>query len=475
MKTERTGGHDREQNMAKKKESPSLRTPKKTTTDHPQKIRRVLRVVAYNALFTFAGLILIAIAGEIYLRLTTRNIAILREVSGKSILGEVYLRLTTPPTLISNSVPKQFVQGVGLLLKPNTEVRYTDNIDYFTISRTNSLGFLDREPISPERASASCHIAMIGDSFVEAKQVSIANKFHVRLEELAARHLPHLDITTSAFGRSATGQINQLPFYDEFARHLSPKLVVLVFVNNDFANNSTLLYALSMGIHPDRQPPYVTAARDVAGTIKLRPPHPDWSMFRLPQLPKSLYMSIVEHLRSSSYFMRGLEEKIFPLFPFPRDPQLIVQMKFLNRYFNYKSLFNGLQPKTWEDVEDQFEKKTLSPFLEKELAFTAFALDQFKERTDRDGASLVILATYTMGTRGHPTFDRLNAMAEARGIPIIDQYDYIRRQGGEIQEAYWAFDEHWNVQGHQWAAEALLEYVKKNPEVCTKPIDTGTP
>ncbi len=441
----------------------------------PRKIRRVLQVVAYNALFTFAGLILIALAGEIYLRLTVRNIAILRDVSGRSIFGEVYLRLTTPPQFRSNSVPKHFVQGVGLLMKPNVEVRYTNNIDFFTISRTNSLGFLDRESIRPERAAESCHIAMIGDSFVEAKQVPIADKFHVRLEELAARHLPHLDITASAYGFRNTGQIHQLPYYDEFARHLVPKLVVLVFVNNDFADNSPLLHALPMGIHPDRQP-YVTAARDEAGTLKLRPPHPDWSMFRLPQLPKSRYMSIVEHLRSSSYFMRGLHEKISTRFPFLRDPQRIVQMKFLNGHLNSKSLFNGLRDynlKTWEDVEDQYEKKTLSPFLEKELAFTAFALDQFVERTERDGASLVILATHTMHTRGHPAFDRLNAMADVRGIPVIDQYDYIRRQGGEIQKAYWALDEHWNVQGHLWAAEALLEYVQKNPEVCARPIDTG--
>ena len=53
-----------------------------------------------------------------------------------------------------------------------------------------------------ERAAASCHITMIGDSYVEALQVPIADKFHVRLEDLAARELRHLDVTTSAFGVS---------------------------------------------------------------------------------------------------------------------------------------------------------------------------------------------------------------------------------------------------------------------------------
>ena len=46
------------------------------------------------------------------------------------------------------------------------------------------------------------------------------------------------DITTSAFGMSDTGQIAQLPYYDEFARHLHPKLVVLVFVENDLYENA---------------------------------------------------------------------------------------------------------------------------------------------------------------------------------------------------------------------------------------------
>ena len=403
-------------------------------------------MIAYNVLFTFIGLGLIA------------------------LVGEVYLRLKRPVMPFStNSYPLHFVPKVGLMLKPNAEVLRTNHRDFWTIQRTNSLGFLDREPIRSDRAAESCHIAMIGDSFVQAKEVPIADKFHVRLEERAARHLPHLDITTSTFGLGGTGQINQLPYYDEFARHLSPKLVVLVFVRNDFRNNSPILSALLWRVQPDRQP-FVTATRDENGTMKLRPPQPDWQRFRLPRPHKSH-----QYLRTSSYFVQGLHNNISTLFPSLPDPQLITWVKFLSRHPNYESLFNGWQPKNWSDIDHQFNKKTLLPSIEKELAFTAFALDQFKERTERDGASLVILASHAMGTRGHAFFDHMNALAEARGIPVIDQYDYIRRQAGEIQEAHWAHDQHWNAQGHQWAAEVLLEYLKENPEICTRPADKGTP
>ena len=178
----------------------------------------MLCLLGWNALLLLVGLVLVAMAGE------------------------AYLRLTMP--FVKSRGFFEFVPNVGLLRPPNTEIRATNRLDFWNVSHTNSLGFLDREPPSPERAAATCHISMIGDSFVEAKEVPIRDKFHVRLEELAAEELPHLDITTSAFGIGGTGQVQQLPFYDEYARLLHPKLLVLVFVPNDFANNTPVLRAL---------------------------------------------------------------------------------------------------------------------------------------------------------------------------------------------------------------------------------------
>ena len=432
-------------------ETHGLKTP-------PRKTRRVLRLIACNVLFTFIGLGFIALGGEVYLRLKTSTL--FGQRSGNSILGAIYLQLMTP---YFTGSPPVFVQGVGLILKPNVEVLYINDTGFFVISRTNSLGFRDREPIRSERAAESCHIAMIGDSFVDAIYVPIADKFHVRLEELATQKLPYLDITTSAFGRRGTGQINQLPYYDEFARHLSPKLIVLVFVRNDFWNNSPILSASQRGYHPDRQP-YVTATRDENGTMKLRPPYPDWQRFKLPQFH---YRRVIQYLHWS-FFVRGLQYNISTMFPSLHDSHIIARVKFFSGHPAYESLFNRWQPNTWSDIRSQFNKKPLLPAFEKELAFTAFALDQFKERTERDGTSLVILASHDMGTRGHARFDHMSALAAARGIPVIDQYDYIRRQGADPErDARWARDYHWNEQGHQWAAEALLEYLEENPEICT--------
>ena len=148
---------------------------------------------------------------------------------------------------------------------------------------------------------------MIGDSFVEAKEVPIADKLHVRLEEMAARELPALDVTTSAFARSGTGQVNQLAFYDAYARPLRPKLVVLVFVPNDYPNSFPLWRSLRRGWNPDHLP-YVSAARAEDGGFRLRPPAPDWGRFVLhpPTTPQLRWKKLKRRAHRASWFLSWL-------------------------------------------------------------------------------------------------------------------------------------------------------------------------
>ena len=392
----------------------------------------------WNALFIISPLLLIALAGE------------------------AYFRLTRP--FIENSIPHRFVDGVGAIRKPNAEARHANwDDDNFVISHTNSLGFLDREPVSPERAAAGCHIAFIGDSFVEAIEVPIADKFQVRLEEMAARELPHLAIATQAYGIRGTGQINQLPFYDEYARRLNPNLVVPVFFINDFMNNSPVMYSLRFGVDPDRLP-FMSAQKDAHGTMKLRPPDPEFERFLLPSLPRLWYESLAERLSRVSHFAKWLKTKniwTISKFQYATWANMITDRPCC--------ALGGWRPRGGSDLSlgRPFTKEHLPPILDETLEYTAFGIEQFKRRADRDGAKLAILAaTSYMGTRGDPQFDRLNAIAEPLGIPIISQYEYVVSQGHNYQDARWRYDFHWNATGHQWAAEAILEWLKQNQDVC---------
>ena len=410
------------------------------STPPPRKYIRYLRMAAWNAAFIISGLLLIA------------------------LIGEAYFRLTRP--FIGGSHPSHFVDGVGSIREPNAEMRHADwSEDNFVASRVNSQGFLDREPLSAKRAAEGCHIAFIGDSFVEAKETLIADKFHAQLEEMAARELPHLKITTQAYGIGDTGQINQLPFYDEYARHLSPKLVILVFYINDFTNNSVALQSVMNGLDPDRMP-FMSVRRDERGALKLRPPDPEFRRFRLPQLPDPWYNRAWKRLVKVSYFAKWLRTKdLIPVYYQSRP--IAARADMIATRPCCSSLLDGWQPANGRNLDTWFTEEHLPPVFEEAVEYTAFGIEQFKRRADRDGAALAILsATQDMGTRGDPQFDRLSAIAEARDIPVISQYDYIVSQGHDYKNGRWRFDEHWNPTGHQWAAEAVLEWLTENQDVC---------
>ena len=401
------------------------------------------------------------------------NIALL--AAGLALIAavaEVRLRLTMP--FISGSEPSpHFVPNVGLMSwRPHSEVRATNRLDYWVVFRTNRLGFADREPISPERAAESCHVTVIGDSYVAASQVPIPEKFHVRLEAFAARELPHLDITTSAFGGGGWAPINELALWDEYARRLRPKLLVLVFHVNDLWGNSSLLRGLGSSMDPDHLP-WMTVRRGADGTPRLLPPDPNQRIYReLPREPRhwtELWTSRLWRVPGvgRSYFARWLRAKMSALV-WRRRPSSgqVALADILSRRPRYAASLDTWRPPsiwTWDDIMRSAE---LPRAFEEALELVPFALDGFHERARRDGASLVLLTTHMMGTHGDVAFDRLHAMAEARGIPVIDQYGHIVRSGGLPEDANWAHDGHWNAAGHRWAAEALLGYLKRNPEIC---------
>ena len=359
--------------------------------------------------------------------------------------------------------PTRFEPGAGLLNEPGAEVRWTRYDDFWVAQRANRWGFLDREPLTPEQAAQTCHIAFIGDSFVEAREVPVADKFQVRLEELAARALPRLDISTSAYGRYATGQINQLPFYAEYARSLRPKLVVLVFVFNDFRDNHKLLAAINNNWDPDKAP-YMVAEKTAAGAFLLRPPDPAWRILPISSgIPEK-----------GSRVLRWLQRKTGPvpgaglsLSIFRLRAELLAQRpryQFVLEPYLSRSSESSLADKP-RPLRKLLEDPAL-PLFGEAIEFTAFALDEFQRRVADDGASLWLLLSSTIGDASDPLRVIVEDLAEARGIPVVSQHDYLVRQGREPGEGTFPYDGHWNPTGHQWAAEALLERLQERPEVC---------
>ena len=413
--------------------------------------RRAFTVIAWNALLALTGILLVAVAGEIYLRVKLPFAAV--------------------------SKPRHFVKDVGYLYEPNAEVRATNLSEFWTITRVNSLGFLDREPLSPQRAAESCHIAVIGDSFVLASEVPIEAKFHVRLEHEARRKLPNLDVTTSAFGVDASGPVNQLPLYEHYVRPLKPKLLVLSMAFNDFKDSSSLLRYWDYQFRFNGLP-MAHAVRSAAGEIQLKSPVPNLAgsgnrSAVLEFFSKSFLGEIL--IRNSEGVYRktinGLKAVVLGKSAVEREERTRCLCCPRTSGDEYS------KPSKPHDFRAHLFSDNLYGPCKDIFDFLGFALDSFQTMAQQDGASLVILATDTLWT--YPKFRKapeqryhilVRQLAEARGIPVVDHYDYIIRQGGRSEDGTLPLDRHWNAQGHQWAAEALLEYLERNQSIC----DTGS-
>ena len=331
-----------------------------------------------------------------------------------------------------NEVKYYLHPRAGRLYVPGSAVRWTNMLDFWTVSRANRWGFLDRPPPpflgKNERRGPSCRVAVVGDSFVAAREVAVSDKLHVRFEEMARSRLPTLRVSASAYGHPFTGQINQLGFYDEFVSRTSPDIVVLVFVHNDFQEN----------FFSRPRPLWVTATRGDDGTLELRPP--TWEA-GLDALAAQSQASI-----SGSYAFAMLESKADALWRRPTVTRMISRFRRLT----YRS-----PPATLVDLP--------APGLERRLEYTGFALDQWKLRAQRDNFVLLALASHSIADW---LFEQLRTLASARDIPVVYQRSYVRRRNAQWRDGHFAHDSHWNATGHQWAAEALLEWLEQNQAAC---------
>ena len=367
-------------------------------------------------------------------------------LSAVAIGMEAYLRWRIPFT---EEFPIRFDPELGFVLQSNARVRWTNYFDLRVEQTSNSLGFLDREPAVP-KPDGMFRVLVIGDSFVEAAQVGLMEKMHVLLEARLRDALGTDRVDTVAFSRSGTGQSNQLAFYDRYGADVDADLVVLLFIANDFGDNSTLLKSAFYGWDPYRPPQLFHEPDERGATFTRVSIDADW----------------FSHM----------------LAPFGSDPALY-QRVIMERYPETRVMFGDWLPSTPSVC--MFYADDPPPVFQRALASTEHALRLFKERTKNRGEALLLVIAHGVTATGQGcaddsryTFNTLNQLkritkiAERVGIPVLDLYQAFAARG-DMRATVIAGDGHWSALGHRWAAEALADYLLEHGELLRPTLGDG--
>jgi len=319
---------------------------------------------------------------------------------------------------------------LGVRSVPNAVYEHIN--EGYSRGRFNSHGLRDRE-IPYEKPKDSKRVLILGDSFMEALQVSMDSSFPGRLQTLIGKALPWHNIKVINAGRGGMGTAEEYLWYVTEGVKYSPDLVLLAFyVGNDFRDNSKTLTGQAVF------KPYITFDAD---TFWVDASFTESRSYKL----KTLFWPLLSHSVLAAETERRIEtfragrEKPGPA-PCPKDV----------------GVFNIEQDSVWAN------------------AYTVTGnivalLDEAVKRSSSALCIMIISDSYQVsdteddcvnGADLRKPNDFLREIAEARGIPVFDLTDAFEQEYQRTGNYTYGFGENlgkgrWNESGHLLAAQTM--------------------
>lgn len=327
------------------------------------------------------------------------------------IVGETTLRF------LGYAASDIYTQGEAglLILNPNKKI-HIRSACFQNDVKTNSFGFHSRE-YSLEKPEGVFRIAIIGDSFIEAMQVplekTVASLFEQKLNSLASRFYRYEVIP---FGISSHGTYKNILYYENYASRFNPDLVIDALAWNDIEDD----------VFESE-----TIAKPPGGLLK--------------QIKKVLRKSVLITTLRKSYMT------------FLSDPER-----------NSDTLSSGVEI-LLPEYDDFWEKAWI---LQEKL------LKNFKKAATKNNSDFM-LVSLTDGYRVHQDLlEEFKATTQGNAIDLDkpekllseiaqeNSFVYLAlsplfRERAEKEDGttVWPCDGHWNEMGHEWAADALFDYL----------------
>ena len=179
--------------------------------------------------------------GLLVLALVYIVLALVLAEAGLHVLGSV------PPPEPAGSFWNSNVPETGWSLKPGAEGRYYNAMgEYDQPIRINEMGLRSPDGIAYAKPTGVYRILVLGDSYVEALQVSLAESFPQQLAQKLAGAGLQVEVVNA--GVSGWGTDQQLLWLRNEGVKYAPDLVLLaVYPGNDFMNNYMPLESANFG------------------------------------------------------------------------------------------------------------------------------------------------------------------------------------------------------------------------------------
>lgn len=341
--------------------------------------------------------------------------------TGVLVCAEIALRqLSHPPLYIADPVQ-------GSLLRPNIRTRYVRaDVDQEIV--TNRWGFHD-EDYALEKPRGYRRVVILGDSYMEALQVSVPQTFAKQLQGLLDR--PDRHVQTVNTGRSGRGCLEDWLCLRTLGFGFQPDVVVLSFFMNDVDDDWARRDIIA---RDDKGRPTTFRAQGISPLpLWLKAiVHRSWALYRLLEAA-SLFWTNLKAGRAGANVAAAQA---------PGDAFRIL-----------KTRYDAETEKAWAHT----------------LEVLAGIDAECRERNVRFMLMIVPMETQ-FDTRKSPTAaywklennltDRpqqiLREFAKGRGIPVLDLLEPFR--ASPIRPLH-ADEGHWNAAGNQLAAKLAAEYI----------------
>ena len=346
----------------------------------------------------------------------------------------------------------------AIALKPGKEGwYYGEGRAYLKI---NSLGYRDVEH-TKQKPPGVFRIAVLGDSFTEARQVDIAATFWKRLEaHLQGRpEFSHHRIEVLNFGIGGYGPTQEFLTLKKHVLDFSPDLVILAFCpGNDLANNSRQLISQ---VNRSFTPFYVLRDGQLVLDNSFRDLSIDYLQrrFLLASIHYSRILEIVNQVRRV-VVLRGMQQQ----------PTRSYEIGLFDEEF--------LEPKdeVWKEawrVNDAILTEMNKEVLRVGARFILVTLTT-PIQVDPDVAKREQLQRSLGVSDLFYTERRLRQLGQKLGFPVITLAERLQDAATRTGDYLHGFENsgmgtgHWNERGHQLAAEILVEEL---PRILGRPVD----